>query len=285
MEMEISTLLMSLGLNQLEAEVYTLLLTHDTLTGYRIGQLLGKPTANVYKALDALARKGAVLIEDGNSRTCRVVPANEFLGQLETAFHRTTARAAQVLAQFKSVSADERIYQLQSVSLVFERCRNMLARCTTIAILDIFPHAVELLRDAITEAIHRGVEVFLQVYLPIEIEGAHIVVAHQAETVLEFWHSEQLNAITDGKEALLALMNPELTMIHQAIWSQSLYLSCMMHAGFMREHTFNHLMMVQEDDNATYEMRQILAQHKLFHTSEVPGLHDLFHRFAVSDSD
>ncbi len=279
MEMDVSTILLSLGLNQLEAEIYPLLLMHGPLTGYRIGQLLGKPTANVYKALEALARKGAVLIEEGDSRICRAVAPDEFLGQLKSYFQYSINRAATVLPQLKSAPLDERIYQLQSVSLVFERCKMMLAQCTTLAVLDIFPHAVELLKEEITSAVQRGVEVFLQVYQPIEIKGANVVIAFDREAVLSYWHSEQLNIVTDGREVLLALMNPELTTIHQALWSQSLYLSCMMHTGFMKEHTVNRLLALQNRKNVSDEMHEILSQQKFFHTSDVPGLQDLFRRF------
>lgn len=52
-------LLRQLGLNQLEAEVYAFLLPNEPMTAYAIGTALGKPTANVYKAIEHLARLGA----------------------------------------------------------------------------------------------------------------------------------------------------------------------------------------------------------------------------------
>ena len=52
---ELITQLTSLGLNRLEANVYIDLLKHKASTGYAIGKRLGKATANVYKAIDALA--------------------------------------------------------------------------------------------------------------------------------------------------------------------------------------------------------------------------------------
>jgi sugar-specific transcriptional regulator TrmB len=50
-------LLRQIGLNQLEAEVYAFLLPSEPMTAYAIGTALGKPTANVYKAIERLARQ------------------------------------------------------------------------------------------------------------------------------------------------------------------------------------------------------------------------------------
>lgn len=283
--MDALALLITLGLNQLEAETYLYLLTHDQLTGYRIAQALGKPSANVYKALEALARKGAVVMEEGESRACRAVPMAEFLSHLEASFQETASQLTHMSAQLKAPLSDERIYQIQSPALVFERCRRMLARCRTIAVIDIFPHAFSHLQEAIQMAAQRGIEVYLQVYAPVEMEMVHLVRAYDGQKAVEYWQSEQINVVIDGQEVLLALMNPSLTKVEQAIWSQSLYLACMLHAGFMKEHTIHQLMALQAQDAPVEEMRQVLLQHKHFHTSSVPGQQALFRRFAPSDPE
>ena len=46
--------LLNLGLNQLEAAVYSNLLVAGPGTGYAIGKRIGKQTANVYKAIESL---------------------------------------------------------------------------------------------------------------------------------------------------------------------------------------------------------------------------------------
>ena len=67
-----------MGLNALEAEVYAQLLKESPLTGYGVAKALGKPAANVYKAIDTLADKGAVIVDEGGTRQCRAVPAQGF---------------------------------------------------------------------------------------------------------------------------------------------------------------------------------------------------------------
>src|SRR5262244_1295461 len=83
-----------LGFTALEAEVYTWLLGEPGATGYRIAQGIGKPVANTYKALESLQKKGAILVEEDESRLCRAVPPEELLTQLERGFASSRADAA-----------------------------------------------------------------------------------------------------------------------------------------------------------------------------------------------
>src|SRR5438874_1780106 len=74
--------LVELGVTGLEAEVYTFLLQESPATGYRAAQALGRPVAGIYKALEALAHRGAVVVEEGTTRQYRSVPGEELLGGL-----------------------------------------------------------------------------------------------------------------------------------------------------------------------------------------------------------
>jgi sugar-specific transcriptional regulator TrmB len=92
-------MLLSAGLNDLEADVYLCLLDEDLLTGYKIGKLLGKPTANVYKAIDSLARKGALMIEDKQKGLCKAVPAVDFFTAAEAASNAEPRRRKRLLQE------------------------------------------------------------------------------------------------------------------------------------------------------------------------------------------
>ncbi|MCK4464491.1 MAG: TrmB family transcriptional regulator, partial [Bacteroidales bacterium] len=207
-------ILTALGLNQLEAEIYTLLLSQEPMTAYKIGKLLGKPTANVYKAIDSLATKGSVIIEEGKSRVCRAIPANEFLKTLEKDFLRKTNKAAQYLSQIKTEIYDERIYKIESINHIFHRIKKMIDDCKIIAIIDAFPKPLAEIRDNIIDAVNRGVDVYIQVYEQTDIPGAHIIVPPQSEIVLKYWASQQLNIVTDGQKYVLALFNQDISKIY-----------------------------------------------------------------------
>ena len=62
--------LQELGFTGLEAEVYIHLAQGEASTGYAIARALNKPTANTYKAIAALEAKGAVIVDDGDTRAC-----------------------------------------------------------------------------------------------------------------------------------------------------------------------------------------------------------------------
>ena len=85
--------LVDLGLTKLEAEIYTYLLGNSPSTGYGIAKGIGKPAANTYKALESLHNKGAILIDDSETRLCRSVPPDELFDSIERRFTNTKARA------------------------------------------------------------------------------------------------------------------------------------------------------------------------------------------------
>jgi len=274
---EPTTLLQELGLNALEAEVYLHLLTQEEpVTAYRIGKALGKPTANVYKAIEALAQKGAVVLDLGEPCLCRAVSVEEFLNQLESAFHKTTNQAAKHLSNLESPPPDERIYQLRSVPLVFERFRSMLVNSSQIAVVDAFPGAMEAIRPSIEEQAERGVDIYVVSYEPTSIPRAHVVQAYQSGSILSHWNAQQLNCVIDGQQVLFALMHSDLDDVYQAVWSNSPFLACMMHAGLMREHFFHEIAALREQDNLPDQLQTLIDKHPGFHTTEIPGQKLLF---------
>jgi HTH-type transcriptional regulator, sugar sensing transcriptional regulator len=277
-------LLRSLGLNQLESEVYLTLLAHEPMTPYRVGTILGRPTANVYKAVESLARRGAVLIEEGESRTCRAVPVAEFIRELERDFLSTTRDAAAALARISSPPPDERVYRLTSVAQVLERANEMIdRRSQSILVVDAFPRILAELLPAIRRAVRRKVRVFVQAYEAVSIDGASVAVTPVGAESIRHWKSEQLNLVADGREQLLALVSSDLRSVYQAIWSQSVYLSCILHAGRVSEHTIQRLMTLRQRRKLPKSVTDILDEHPFFINSDVPGQKELIARFSGSE--
>ena len=85
--------LVALGFTALEAEIYSLLLEEEApATGYRVAQALRKPASNIYKALESLESKGAVMVDEGESRLCRPIPPEELLRPARASFPATSGR-------------------------------------------------------------------------------------------------------------------------------------------------------------------------------------------------
>lgn len=228
-------LLGPLGFSELETRIYCFLLEESPATGYRISHAIDKPTANTYKALSALARKGAVVVEDGATRRYAAVPPEELLGRLERAFRFQAGKALEVLKGFGRQDGDERVFRLEDPGQVEARARAMLARATRIALLDIFPAPFQAIRADVEEALQRGVQVALQVYEPVELPGALCLLTEVGPDLLARWPGQQLSLVVDAREHLLALFSRDGRHLHQAIWSRSLFLSCMQHNHLANE--------------------------------------------------
>jgi HTH-type transcriptional regulator, sugar sensing transcriptional regulator len=217
-----------LGFTEIETLVYASLLRESPATGYRISHAIGRPTPNTYKAIGSLAQKGAVVVDDGGSRLCRAVPPDELLTALERRFQERKARARGALEALKPVSGDDRVWQLSTVDQVLERARAMLLRTRRMALLDVFPGPFAALRAEIERAARKA-RVVAKVYAPGAAGGARLVECPDAARVLAFWPGQQLTLVRDAEEHLLALLTPDMSGVHQAVWSNSTFLSCMHH--------------------------------------------------------
>lgn len=271
--------LRELGLNDVEAQVYTFLLSTDGMTAYKIGKFIGKPTANVYKAVESLSQRGAVLIEDGDNRICRAVPAGDFLKSLEQQFLARTKQADEALRDLTPGAMDERVYRIETSVQVIDRCNTLIDSATDIVVVDAFPLALNAVRGPLVAAAKRGVAVFVEAYAPIEIEGAKVVTFSRGAHAVEQWRSQQLNIAVDGREHVLALLSGDLSEVYQAVWSRSLYLSLILHAGRVCEHTLVRLFEADRNGGTGDELKRILSEHQFFLNSEVPGQKELLKRF------
>lgn len=224
--------LTELGFTQLEAEVYVFLLQAATATGYGVAKALGRPTANTYKAIATLEAKGAVMVDDGETRVCRAVPAHELLARLDREFQARRVRAESSLESLHGGERDDRVYQLRTRAQVIERARSMLGRARERVLVDAFPDTLPPIAGALEETAARGVAVTVLVYeLDLSLDGVELVLVHDAPGILDAWPGHQLNLNVDAEEHLLALLEPEEGGVLQATWSHSPYLSCLHYSG------------------------------------------------------
>lgn len=226
MKIQAAKALTFLGFSEIEALVYCFLLEESPATGYRVSHGIGKPTANTYKAIAALALRGAIIIDDSESRLCRAVPPGELLDRLDREFDTRKQVAASELAKIRQAEGDDRIYYLTSVEQVIERTRTMLKGAKNAALLELFPLTVPLFAADLEAAAKRGVAVAVKVYEPVTLKGVTVVRAGEAARVLTVWPGQQISIATDGEQFLTALLSQDASTVHQALWSNSTFLSC-----------------------------------------------------------
>lgn len=279
MENEIIQKLRDIGLNQLEAEVYYLLLTEEPMTAYKVGKLLKKPAANIYKAVEVLFSKGAVIIKEGKNKRCKAVAPEEFIAAQQHEFAAKIKQAANALANIKPQASEEKTYSLDSVNLAVEKAKRMISEAKEIVVIDAFPLALDAVLPGIKSAIKRGVKVMVQCYnSDITIKGADVFVTRDYDEVISYWQSQQLNVVADGSESLIALFDKTMTTVYHATWSTNLYLSCITHAGRVCEQTIHKLMAVPDSPNKLQEIERILNTQQFMRHTNVPGLRGLFER-------
>ena len=224
-----------LGFSEIEALVYCHLLEESPATGYRVSHAIGKPTANTYKAIAALALRGAIIIDDSDSKLCRAVPPSELLERMGREFDAHKRTAENELSKLRQSAGDDRVYYLSSVEQVIERARAMLAAAKQAALLDLFPKCTPLLANELEAAARRGVKVAVRAYQPLALKGVTIVTAGARERVLATWPGQQLSVTVDGDQFLHALLSQDCSSVHQALWSSSTLMSCLQYNALYGE--------------------------------------------------
>jgi sugar-specific transcriptional regulator TrmB len=261
--------LVELGFSRLEAEVYTLLLRESPATGYRVAQAIQRPAANVYKAIEALSAKGAVLVDDGATRMCRAVPQAELLRQLAATFAERRSRAAKELAGIARPIHDDRVYQLGSREQTLTRAREMLGRARKVVLVAAHPSPLEALRGDLERTAARGIDVAIKTYVDIALTGVEVVVSTQPEEFVSSWPGAELNLVADGSEHLLALLPHTGEGVLQAVYSASPFLSIVHHNGLATELALTALARMVVSGAPQAELRGALT--RIRHPMSTPG--------------
>jgi sugar-specific transcriptional regulator TrmB len=239
--MSIQASLESLGLTQMEALAYAYLVANPCSTGYRVARGIGKPTANVYRALESLGRKGAVLHDRAATPGFRAIAPDDLLARLESEFMERKASAARILATLSPDEGDERMYALQSPEQVLARARVLLAAVRHVTLVDA-PHDIAAkLAAEIQDARHRGARVLLR-SRPGAISSDAApgpAVAKHADALTDVVPAPgiapSLRVVMDAREVLLAWFNPDGGRVREALWTRSPFVARAMHEALVSE--------------------------------------------------
>jgi sugar-specific transcriptional regulator TrmB len=263
-----------LGFTETETAAYLALLRDSPTTAYQISHAIGRPVANTYKAMSALRAKGAVLADDGRKSLCRAVPPDELLAARESEFQRSKAHVRSALEEVVKAEGDDRVYRLESAGQVLERARQMLAKKRSLVLVDLFPGPRAALAPALAGCARRGARVVAKVYEDVSIAGVETVRAQDPDMALRSWPGQQLSLVCDAAVHLLALLSGDLETVHQAVWSESDFLSCMHHNHLANEIRFT----AQEGVTRLRRGRALESLSLLQGERELPGLLSLRRR-------
>ena len=233
--------LIKLGFNRLEAEVYLTLTRESPLTGYRIAQILNKAAANTYKALESLEKKGAVVAEETPTvKQYAAIPVSDYLDQLESGLRNDRKFLEESLRDINYSLSGDKIYMLQTLDQVLEKCSKMLENAWHSVIVDAFPPMLAKISHMLEKAAGNGVNIIVNAYEPVEVKNCRVIVKSNAAKVLTLWSGDWMNIAVDGREYLITALEKDGTLQH-AIWSNSPYLSFFVFNGFRYEMLFSAL--------------------------------------------
>lgn len=226
--------LLDLGFTEIEALVFCELTRLGPSTGYRLAKAVGKAPTNTYQALDALSQKGAVLVDEGEAKTWRAVPAAELIAALNARFEQRSQAGLSALQTLKAPDAEPRLYALKTPDQVLARARSMIAAAREVVIFDLFPEPFAALEPDLAQAAARGVRAVGQIYAP-QATPVETVLRDTAPSQLAAWPGLQVTVIADAREHLTALLSRDGRRCRHGVWSDSVYLACVQHSGLAAE--------------------------------------------------
>jgi sugar-specific transcriptional regulator TrmB len=262
MKERVQGLLGEIGFSGLEAAVYVALLHEPNATGYRISQIVGKPVANTYKALDSLKVKGAVVVDKtSGTRTYAALSINEYLDRMKENLNVKQEEMEKELKGLTITPMQSGIFQLTSVEQVYERVRNILKEAKNIVLVDAFPHPLEKIRTELNKAMKRGVKIFIKTYTPTEFPGCDLVAPEKETSQIKAWNGDWLNVFVDSGEFVQSYLKKEDAGVHEAVWSRNPYLSFLAYGGFVNELLLTrviHMIRAKKDiESITQELRNL----------------------------
>lgn len=221
--------LQALGFTEIEALVYGYLVENSPATGYRVSRGIGKQLPNTYKAIETLADKGAIEIEEGEKRLCQAVPPDEVLRTLDNRFQQHRREADLELKSLARPTGYGGIFHLRTVDQVIERGRAMLDRAQEIVLCDLFPGPLAILHDALVATAAKDVLVVCRQYGRVQMPGVITQPLDESDPALESWLGHQISIVVDAEEHLIGLLSEDMGSVCEAVWSDSTFLSCMHH--------------------------------------------------------
>jgi sugar-specific transcriptional regulator TrmB len=214
-----------LGFTGLEATIYVCLLRTSPATGYRVAKEMGRTFSTTYRVLESLERKGAVVLDDGETKLYRAVPTTDLVRQMKSKLVECGAQLVEASRELPTSELDDRIYRLKTPGQVFEKARVLLQESRERVLMEISPEPLEELRSVIEETGARGVDVTARLYSPGTISNVRCVQSQHGRELHGYRRPEWLALFIDGMQFLIGYLPIREGQDVRAVWSASLFLS------------------------------------------------------------
>jgi sugar-specific transcriptional regulator TrmB len=202
--------LQSLGFTSYEARVYMALLQGYPATAYEVSKQTGLPRANVYNALETLARKLAV--QPVNENPVKYVPVDPKV-MLDRIARKTASRCNDLVDKLiatKAVETTEFVWTLTGDDNIHAKMSEMIGKASKHIWVKAAHHLLSLHIEDLKTAAQRGVEVLIILFgepaqLSLYEFGTTVKVYLHESSGIKVGMSERLVTLTtDFEEAMTA---------------------------------------------------------------------------------
>ena len=271
MKERVRPLLSSVGFSALETDVYWALLKEPGSSGYRLAQMVGKQAANIYKALDSLRTKGAVLADESTRPTTYLaLPIREYIDAKRRDLESLQTQIEKELEDVAASPAHGGIFELTSVAQVYERCREMLRNARTVVLLNVDAKPLEELRSELNAAADRGVRVLIKTRAPGQVPD-------------DASRNDELAVAVDFKEYVQAFLGSDGSDVEEAIWVRHPHLARQVCWLFQSDFTLTRVRVLVEAGKAVKEIGR--EMHRLTRMVEVKAPPEMLpHEWVLTDA-
>lgn len=275
----LSESLQAIGLTELEADIYTFLVRESPASGYRIAQAIGRQIGNVYKAVEALEAKSAIIsVDDDQTRLYRAIPPAEFLARRQRDFAAHCGAAAERLSRAAETPCDDRTYSLRDAEQFFARCRAMLQRAEVVVLATLCPTPWAHLCDALQAVSGRGIPTGVKVFESVPAGALEAIVDPRGITPVRDGPGHWMSLSVDGRESAFGLLTPEGELLH-GVWSESALLGWLFFTGLSSDLLLAAVRGALQGGEGVDGLRKVMQRLKPLETPGTVGKRYLLQRY------
>ena len=207
---EIAAELRAIGFTDYEAQAYIALLQESPATAYQVGKRTALPRANVYAALENLAKKGAAQPVTENPVRYAPVQPEVLFARMAQELEAKCRRAADRIARMSRRTDEQYVWSLSGEDAIREKIAGMIAAASAHVWIKAHDRLVRPHREALARAARHGVQIVLVLFGPPSAASAYPfkppsrVFMHEGNGIEVGLGSTLITVATDFKEALTA---------------------------------------------------------------------------------
>ena len=199
-----------LGLSEYEAKVYLALLDESPASGYKVAQNSGVPRSKVYEVLNGLARRGIVLVNHSDPVQYAPLPSTELVARRRHEMEQSVDVAEQSLERYVSNAISRGvIWDIAGREEIFERAREIAGRAERTILVEIWHEDASELREALSEASVRNVDIGVVAYGEPEYPFARVYYHDLVDEVTRGLGARWIVLSADMREVVTGIVSLE----------------------------------------------------------------------------